>query len=389
MRAKSNILFLVFYILILSFNSIAQHAGYSYYSSVYGRYVTDRTIQDGLTNMTYFQVTPTSDEGYVVSGGKAWGSGNFPYIQARIIKYDANDKIQWEFNQGDSIGAYVYPSRVVELPDYRGYLFSINYDATNPHDSLWYSPVGGVQSGDFALFQLDTSGDLVWSSRAYGGTKNEGVGEIHLASDGSLTLRGETDFSNDYDFQGFVPNIGTDVFIWKMDTLGNILWKKYISSKHDDHLYGMVMDDAGGCYIMFDMSDSTSAWAQQYYYDTVPGGYCTSTLTFYIAHLDRNGDVVWCHRYGGKGWVISGSLLYDKRRQKLIVQCFSQENTTGIFSTRRFRDGQFSKVCYIMTLDTLGMPESCYPYGPENIEKIKAPCAFYLTAMDTFLLFQT
>ena len=84
---------------------------------------------------------------------------------------------------------------------------------------------------DVWVVKLDEDGTLLWQ-KTYGGTGNEGATSIKQTKDGGYMLLGVTS-SKDGDF---IANKGsTDIFLSKLDAQGNILWTKIYGGSSNDY----------------------------------------------------------------------------------------------------------------------------------------------------------
>ncbi len=364
---------LLLFFLILSLNTKAQHPGYTgkYSFQNYGRYVISHWDTTGIN---HFNRAPflysTSDGGFIASGV---GSDPFEFAdQLRIVKFDSNFHYQWTFKLGDKDGSFIYPGSILELEDEQCYLFSINYDNMNPDNQLNYPPIGGVHSGDFALIKVDYNGQQIWSSRPFGSTGSEGAGFIVPSKNKTYILGVQGFFNGDYDLTGLQPGWDVDAVVMRTDTAGNIDWRVDIPSQDGVYIDGLVSDGQGGCYMLLDMQKDTSSslWAKQYFYDTLPGCYAPDNpyeiiSGFYMAHISYSGQVLWCHRYSGNGSQELGELFYDTLRHRLVVNSITYGDS-GIYDknwTHGKNIDSLNAQVFLMCFDTLGQRIWAYPYG--------------------------
>ncbi|SYZ72900.1 exported hypothetical protein [Candidatus Zixiibacteriota bacterium] len=131
-------------------------------------------------------------------------------------------------------------------------------------------------SGDFDIYllKLNSAGDTVWA-KTFGGPLTEYGNDIKATHDGGYIITGST------------KSYGAgkkDVYLQKIDSLGNSLWAK---------TYGGVEDDEG--------------WSVQ---ATSDGGYiiCGTTNSFgagysdlYLIKTNGSGDTSWTRTFGGSG----------------------------------------------------------------------------------------
>jgi hypothetical protein len=99
--------------------------------------------------------------------------------------------------------------------------------------TTWSSSTG---STDVYLIKTDLNGILQWN-KTYGGTRDELVCSLVLASDGGYAIAGWT-----YSFGFGVP----DVYLVKTDSLGNEQWSKTYGGSDPDFGYSLVRTSDGG-----------------------------------------------------------------------------------------------------------------------------------------------
>ncbi|MFZ1824012.1 MAG: hypothetical protein WAU21_00305 [Chitinophagales bacterium] len=122
-------------------------------------------------------------------------------------------EIIWEHTYGGNDDDFV--NKVLQTEDggflLGGYTYSIDGDIL-------------INQGlkDILLIKTDSIGNLEWS-KTYGGSQSENVGDIVEGVDGGYVLAGSTN-SEDGDVSSLHGNF--DVWIIKIDTLGNIEWEK-------------------------------------------------------------------------------------------------------------------------------------------------------------------
>ncbi|MEO6453236.1 MAG: T9SS type A sorting domain-containing protein [Ginsengibacter sp.] len=91
-----------------------------------------------------------------------------------------------------------------------------------------------------------------------------------------------------------------DIFITKLDPLGNFLWAKQIVANSWDEARAVVTDAAGNVYVTGRFATGTSVD-----FDPGPGTFLltpsTSNIESYILKLDPNGSFLWAQKIGGDG----------------------------------------------------------------------------------------
>ena len=100
---------------------------------------------------------------------------------------------------------------------------------------------------------------------------------------------------------------GTDAFVAKMDSSGNLLWNTYLGGSGEDYGTGITLDGSGNIYVV---GNTHTAWSCSPAPCTVRG--YTSGVNAFAAKLDSSGDLLWNTFLGGdwdygKGIAVDGS----------------------------------------------------------------------------------
>lgn len=193
-----------------------------------------------------------------------------------------------------------------------------------------------IDSADIALYRLNSNGDLIWSTRIIA-AKDDFVTDVVLADDGSFVLTGYT-FSSPLD-----PTFG-DIFVARVDDIGNLLWAYTYGGSDRDEATGITKTNDGGFVIVGSTqsygtvlksalafkidANGQQVWANvnsmntsNYYYrvDRLPGGdFIAAGGTFnstpggngfdhYVTRFSPSGSIVWSKRFGGA----NTDLTYD------------------------------------------------------------------------------
>ena len=247
-------------------------------------------------------IQQTTNVGYIVAGNSHSNdgdiSGNHGGGDIWVIKIDHQGNIQWQKclgGTGDEGGS-------IQQTNDGGYIAA---GTTNSNDG----DVSGNKGGnDGWLVKLDSTGNITWQ-KCLGGSGGEQSHTIAKTNDGGCIVSGWSG-SDDGDVGG---NYGTndvwvvnwDYWVMKLDSSGNITWKKCLGGTGQDQGYCVAKTSDGGCLV---------------------GGYC----------LSNNGQVSG-NNGGGDIWLAkldsSGSLSWQK--------CLGGTNAENVASIQQTSDGGY------------------------------------------------
>lgn len=187
-------------------------------------------------------IIQTSDGGYLAGlYGKPNGiGGNIDCIvypapggpDAIVFKMDSLGNPEWHQCYGGSGSEAV--NRLLEVEN--GYVIASS-GGSNDGDlegSGWH---GG---SDVWLLKIDYEGKIIWQ-KCYGGSDDEWIYKLFQTSDDGIIT-----FSNTHSFDGDVvgnPSSGSgdpSIWVFKVDSIGNLLWKQCIGGTRAERVYGVV-----------------------------------------------------------------------------------------------------------------------------------------------------
>ncbi len=200
----------------------------------------------------------TADGGYLLVGNTIKQDEN--YTDAYIIKTDKNGKVDWTKIYGGNFddGA----SGAAELSD--GSFIIVGTS----------SSFGGGQA-EVYLLKLDASGNKIWE-KTIGENKDVGASHIIKTSDGGLLITGNTKDT---------PDNSRDALLIKIDTDGNLVWKKHYGTADGESASGITASETGG--FIFTGSDAQNG-----------GG----DFNVFCVKIDADGNTIWSKTFGGSNW---------------------------------------------------------------------------------------
>jgi len=146
----------------------------------------------------------------------------------------------------------------------------------------------GMNKGNWDIFvmKLNSSGETVWK-KTYGGSRSETGYSIISTSDGGYVLTGWTS-SNDGDFSGMKKGI-EDIFVMKLNSRGDIVWKKTFGGSVGDYGTSITTTTDGG-YVLTGRTLSN---------DGDFTGMNKGGPDIFVMKLNSSGETVWKKTFGG------------------------------------------------------------------------------------------
>lgn len=154
--------------------------------------------------------------------------------------------------------------------------------------------IGNNGSGDFWLFKTDSLGNLLWQ-KCFGGTGDEDGHSILKMHDGGFIIAGHT-LSNDVDVSGNHNPGVEDGWILRIDSLRNIVWQKCYGGTGIEFICNIAFADSGKI-MMTGFSNSND-------YDVVNSH---GDFEVWVVKADTTGNIMWSKTFGGSG----GDYSYD------------------------------------------------------------------------------
>lgn len=311
----------------------------------------------------YF-ISKTLDSGYVIAGfsasidGDVIGNhGNFG--DWWIIKIDSVGVLNWQKCLGGSNGETAFQVQEMNNGDFLilGDTWSVDGDVTisgtngrlwlartdHSGNILWQKGFGLVAGNpafgsykflelpngdlaiakggltDFNFIKTDSTGNLLWQ-KSYGGTQTDGLFDFAQTSDDGFVLIGNT-MSNDGDVYGNHSSL-TDVWILKVDSLGNIQRQKCIGgSDREAGTFCQIKQTTDGGYLI--ASDASSNDGD------VVGNHGILTSDYWILKLDSLLQIQWQTCLGGPGTDGLYSMSFNSENN-LVLSGFTYSNSGNV-----------------------------------------------------------
>ncbi|THU39804.1 T9SS type A sorting domain-containing protein [Niastella caeni] len=276
----------------------------------------------------------TNDKGYILVGyDTGWYDNDENFILNKantgrpwVVKLDSNGTRTW----WRGIGANPHESALLSVREVTGGYITAGYERIYPDpanyliskvdvsgNSLWEKTYGGSGSdrpyavrptidggyivagysnsadGDVIqlhagaeawIVKLDANGNKVWT-KTYGGTSTDTAYAICQMPDGGYLVCGTTSSAN-----GDVPanNGGSDGWVFKLDALGTLVWKKNFGGGAQDVLNSVIKND-DNTYTLSGYTFSNDG--------DVSGNHGQADV--WVIKIDDTGNLIWSKVYGG------------------------------------------------------------------------------------------
>jgi Secretion system C-terminal sorting domain len=150
---------------------------------------------------------------------------------------------------------------------------------------------------DGLIMKLNSDGQIIWK-KTYGGNGHDALSKIIQTKDGGFIAIGNTSSTNGL----FITTKGDhDVWILKLDSTGGFEWQKTYGGNDIDVPRGIIQDEKGE--FIFTVSSSSTI-----------GDFNNNSLgDVWFVKITSKGEIIWKKRFGGsKDEVLQDLIQYDK-----------------------------------------------------------------------------
>jgi uncharacterized delta-60 repeat protein/gliding motility-associated-like protein len=174
---------------------------------------------------------------------------------------------------------------------------------------------------DIFVTQIDASGNFVWARRI-GGTADDIGLSIAVDPSGNVYIAGAFQSTVDFNPGSGTFNLtsvgGQEIFLCKLNALGNFVFAKRMGGNGDDFGRSVAMDAAGNIFI-------GGSFANTGDFDPGAGSFplTSNGLTdIVIIKLDQSGNFLWAKQMGGTASEFCGEIAIDGLDNVLTVGTF-------------------------------------------------------------------
>jgi hypothetical protein len=180
---------------------------------------------------------------------------------------------------------------------------------------------------DIYIQKLDSEGNFLWAC-GFGSDNVDGGISLTVGPGGNVVVVGTFCETVDFDPGPGVVNLTSnghgDIFVIKMDGMGNLLWAKSVGGSSVYDRVGSVRIDLDASVVLVGHFSSTVD------FDPGPGEFeliCEGEAEAdgYILKLDVLGNFLWVGHIGGSGWNVVSSVAIDHENNILLSGSFEEE----------------------------------------------------------------
>ncbi|NQY10704.1 MAG: SBBP repeat-containing protein [Flavobacteriales bacterium] len=175
---------------------------------------------------------------------------------------------------------------------------------------------------DLFVQKLDSDGNLIWVKTVQGTADIRGYA-IDIDEDGNTYTTGYFNGTPDFDPGTGTTNLSSngaqDIYILKLNDLGNLVWVKQIGGTDSEEASDLTLDDDGNILITGFFEGTV---------DFNPGFFVPFNLTSngskdaYVAKYSANGNFIWANSIGGSSFDYGNRIGTDKLANVFVVGTF-------------------------------------------------------------------
>jgi hypothetical protein len=253
-------------------------------------------------------VLPTSDNGFLLLGWSQSHAGLYTggYGGTDGWLFKLDSNLNIQWEHNYGGSGVDAPIRMVRIGNY--YYFS-GITNSNNHDFTGenHKDSTGRNSDDFGVWKVDTMGNVIWA-KSIGGSGMEETYDVQKDWDGNVLVGGSAE-SNDGDVSVSYGN--GDGYFFKLGAdSGNLMWAKTFGGTKSDAIKRILpMPDHG--YVLLCTSSSKN-------HDALNAGHHAGP-DIWVIRTDSNRNKIWSKMYGGSGTDEGIDLLFYPHQGYLIL----------------------------------------------------------------------
>ncbi len=175
---------------------------------------------------------------------------------------------------------------------------------------------------DIFVAKMDPNGNWLWATKA-GGSDHDYGNEITTDAAGNCYVTGRFMDTATFGSYYLTSNGSCDIFVAKMDALGNWLWATKAGGTSGDYGHAISIDDSGNSYVT------------GYFYGTTTFGpyplTSSGSCDIFVAKIDAQGNWQWVIQAGGGFEDLGYGLVIDDDGNSYLTGYFHGAATFGSY----------------------------------------------------------
>ncbi len=169
--------------------------------------------------------------------------------------------------------------------------------------------------GDIVVFKLDGAGNWIWAKN-YGGLSTETGWDIAVDNAGNNWITGvyASASINFDDFTISNTNIMQDVYVFKQNADGDVLWANSGGSLHNDYGRGIAIDSQGNCYIGGEFQQTATFGNHQLM--------SRHNVDAFVVKYTNAGIAEWAISAGGQSTDVADAIAVDSEGNIFVTGYF-------------------------------------------------------------------
>jgi Secretion system C-terminal sorting domain len=266
----------------------------------------------GSSDDVGYYLQKTHDGGFIAAGSSSSWDGDLAscllpaYIKFWVVKLSDTGTLEWEGCYGGS--NYSTAHCVQPTLDMNYVVFGESED----NDLEVTGHHGSSSFADYWLIKISATGALIWE-KSLGGTLSEHGKFVSTTTDGGYICIGSSN-SNDGDVTGNHLNgtlTSTDMWVVKVDSLGNIQWQKSYGGSGEEIGYTILQTYDGG-YVAVGTTNSLDTGTSQ-----VVGLH--GAHDYWVVKLDDTGGITWQVCLGGSDDDLASNIQQTKDSGYVVI----------------------------------------------------------------------
>lgn len=291
-------------------------------------------------------ILPTSEEGVIISGYTYSNDGivgsNSGWQDGWLIKTNKEGHIEWQKTFGGNDGDVI--EEIVETND--GYVICGWSSSTVSN----FVTSKGLEDGFIA--KIDKSGKIIWK-RSYGGTLMDKLFDVEILDNGDIVAVGYT-MSPDIHLTNSEHNGLLDVWVIRLTSNGDVVWKKAFGGSDDDFAYN-ILKTPDNKIIIAGSSDSMDGQV----------GVTVGEWDCWLFEIDLNGELEWTQKFGYEGHEVINDLIFYNNSY-YVIGSSNSSNRTNAF-------GNYD--AWIVQIDQSGNFIEDYSFGSSEKDLVRSATA--------------